>query len=486
MLDPRLTSTPRIALTLIHLSACLAVVVLIGCNRLDQSKKAQKLKTGLLPVEQTGKWGYMDTTGRFAISPKFDGAMWFSEGLAAVKVGDKWGCIDRHGAFVLDPQFDEALEFHEGLAVVTIGDKRRIIDRTGRVAIDSLLGFAAGFTEGLARVKVGDKWGFMNTAGKLVIAPQFDDVEDFSEGLAFVRVDGKHEHGYIDKTGQVVIEPQYKFGRSSDLRFSEGLATASVGDSVGFIDKTGRFVIAPRFDGASSFSEGVAPVRIFEKGVSYGPVGFIDRTGTFVIPPRFSWASSFSEGLAAVSEGEKVGFINRAGRFVIRQQFDWCGNFSEGLSAVCIGDRTGYINRTGKLVWRCGPPKRWDDFDDDTNEPTPSPDTETTEPPDGVSTQDDSAIPIWKADVKPQPVNVPDPVYPESARNAGIEGHAVVKALVDTNGSVADARIERSSGTASLDQAAVDAALRTTFTPASRKGRHVRVWVFIPFRFTLN
>ncbi len=95
-------------------------------------------------------------------------------------------------------------------------------------------------------------------------------------------------------------------------------------------------------------------------------------------------------------------------------------------------------------------------------------------------------VPFWKVEVKPKPINIPVPTYPEMARTAGIEGQAVVEALVDVDGAVADARILKPSGNASLDQAAVDAAMKAKFSPAMQRDKPVRVWVSIPFRFTLN
>jgi periplasmic protein TonB len=95
-------------------------------------------------------------------------------------------------------------------------------------------------------------------------------------------------------------------------------------------------------------------------------------------------------------------------------------------------------------------------------------------------------VPFWKVEVKPQPINIPVPTYPDMARTAGIEGAAVVEALVDVDGSVANARILKPSGNASLDQAAIDAAMRAKFTPAKQRDKAVRVWVSIPFRFTLT
>jgi len=95
-------------------------------------------------------------------------------------------------------------------------------------------------------------------------------------------------------------------------------------------------------------------------------------------------------------------------------------------------------------------------------------------------------VPFWKVEIKPQPVNIPVPTYPDMARSAGIEGQSVVEALVGTDGSVSDARILKSSGNSSLDAAAVEAAMRSKFTPAKQRDKPVRVWVSIPFRFTLN
>jgi TonB family protein len=55
------------------------------------------------------------------------------------------------------------------------------------------------------------------------------------------------------------------------------------------------------------------------------------------------------------------------------------------------------------------------------------------------------------------------PVYPFRAARSGREGKAIVSVALDRCGRVLDARIERSTGTAELDQAALDAARRWVF-----------------------
>jgi TonB family protein len=89
-------------------------------------------------------------------------------------------------------------------------------------------------------------------------------------------------------------------------------------------------------------------------------------------------------------------------------------------------------------------------------------------------------------DIKPQPINIPEPVYPEVVRKAHIEGEVLVKGLVDIDGKVIIVQIAQSSGNPLLDQSAMAAARNTQFKPAKQRDQFVRVWVSIPFKFNLN
>jgi hypothetical protein len=80
--------------------------------------------------------------------------------------------------------------------------------------------------------------------------------------------------GFIDKTGQTVIPPQFADARS----FSEGLAAVKVDNVWGYIDTAGKVVIRPQFDAASPFSQRRAPVR------SGRNTGYIDPTGAAATP----------------------------------------------------------------------------------------------------------------------------------------------------------------------------------------------------------
>ena len=95
-------------------------------------------------------------------------------------------------------------------------------------------------------------------------------------------------------------------------------------------------------------------------------------------------------------------------------------------------------------------------------------------------------VPYYKVEVKPQPISMPKPVYPSLPLNAGIEGTTVVKMLVDIDGSVIDVVILKSSGNAMLDEEAIKAASRSTFTPAKQRDKFVRVWVARPITFKIR
>ncbi len=73
------------------------------------------------------------------------------------------------------------------------------------------------------------------------------------------------------------------------------------------------------------------------------------------------------------------------------------------------------------------------------------------------------------------------PIYPARALERGVEGSVYLRIEVSAEGSVAGVAVERSSGTPSLDEAAVRAAGAWLFDPATEGGRPVpstvRRWV---------
>ena len=289
----------------------------------------------------TSKAIYIDKSGKTVIdASRYETAGDFSDGLAPVKVPRQgWGFIDKTGALVIAPKFESTL----------------------------------GFKEGLAPVLVAGKWGFINRDGALVIENQFDWVAHFSEGVAIVeRPSGSRadsEFLVIDTTGQILANLDEK-KLSVDIdnaRFSEGLLAVFSQEKKarGYINKSWEFVIQPQFAWAAPFSEGLARVAVVEDEME--KLGFIDTQGKFVVPPTFSTdydfqrnSSDFSEGLAALSEGlnpsqtkaETFVYLDKMGQIALATEFFYAGEFHDGLATVYNAeqDRWGFIDKSGKVA----------------------------------------------------------------------------------------------------------------------------------------
>lgn len=95
----------------------------------------------------------------------------------------------------------------------------------------------------------------------------------------------------------------------------------------------------------------------------------------------------------------------------------------------------------------------------------------------------DEFVPV---EILPEMIHQETPKYPRLAKQAGITGVVWVKALVDKEGNVRKAIVGKSSGTASLDDAAVKTAYKNKFKPGIQNGRPVNVWVTYKVVFELN
>lgn len=279
-----------------------ACIEMYKCGYIDSSgkfvinpqfKSAIRFSEGLGGVIVEDKLGFVDKTGKFVINPQFDVvgdfmSGFFSEGLANIKVGDKFGFVGTDGKIVINPQFDNATPFSEGLAAVQLGKKWGFVDKEGKIIINPQFDEARPFCQGLAAVKIGEQFGYIDKTGKIIINPQFNAALPFSdEGIALVFL--KDKVGFIDKEGKYLVSPQFLgqdwtwqfyFWMTSNIEkvsFSEGLAPVQVSEKkAGYIDKTGKIVINPQFNVAFPFYGGLAQVYT-DSGM-----GYIDKEGKYV------------------------------------------------------------------------------------------------------------------------------------------------------------------------------------------------------------
>ena len=288
------------------------------------------------------------------------------------------GFIKHDGIVVVKPIYLEAQDFSEGLAAVQDTNKRwGFINTTGQkvFTLPTDVSQVGDFHEGLCwfRDKDSKKVGYIDRTGKVVIRPQWDYARDFNDGLAAVGEGwnmGEQMYrpgrmiGYIDHTGKVVLPVKVtdRYGdnyKSAD--FSCGRAILHDGDSVLIIDTKGNKLFGRSYRTAGGFSEGFCTVGTATNSPCNAGGGdpnlpdcefnwsVIDTAGNIVLT---QYANRFHEGVSylEVAENDYI-YIDTTGRQIIERHFKDVSSFQEGLAFVTeMNGSQCFIDHTGKKV----------------------------------------------------------------------------------------------------------------------------------------
>lgn len=326
----------------------------------DNNKTQSEEEYDLIPVkiQRNGFFQYIDTKGTTVIASQFERANYFSNGLALVKVpkeNGKYGFINKNGSFVIQPEYEEATTFNEGLAwVVREGGIPEVIDTTGKLVFGlKEAEDVKNFSEGLAPFSVKQKdtgdclWGYVNKSGTVVIQPQYSQVGSFSNGKASVPND-EDQWGYIDKNGHLIINYQFDAIRKFDDNDCAVVGlynTNEIKSYYGLIDNTGKYLINPRYDHLYSIGKGLYAFR------ENGKYGWCNKTGEILVQPQFDRVLPFSAGdLLPINIGGRCGYADKDGKIVINPQFNNSFSFHSSYAIVEIGGKNGLIDQTGKFI----------------------------------------------------------------------------------------------------------------------------------------
>ena len=101
-----------------------------------------------------------------------------------------------------------------------------------------------------------------------------------------------------------------------------------------------------------------------------------------------------------------------------------------------------------------------------------------------IDDEEKGALEFWQVEVKPEPVSIEPPRYPELARKVGLEGRVLVRILIGSDGKVRKAILMQ--GDEIFRKAATEAVLQWVFKPAVQNLTHVAVWAVLPMEFNLT
>lgn len=214
--------------------------------------------------------------------------------------------------------------------------------------VDETLNFeeAYPFSEDLACVKINGKYGYINKAGEIVIDPIYDNFSFFYCGFTIQLKDGLY--GCLDTNGNVVIPFEYEelilsdpnyFSAKKDGRY--GCLTIGNEIAVDFISYQPIYVYIYSNDHA---------VALIYNEVS--KQGFIDLNTGFKVEPIYDsispWGST--ENIVSISLGMKYGFINLDTKTIIEPIYSQNIYFHEGLAVASENLKSGYIDLSGNYV----------------------------------------------------------------------------------------------------------------------------------------
>lgn len=258
----------------------------------------------------------------------------------------RWGFRRADGTVATAPIYDRVEDFYEGLARVYFGNHVGYVTETKEAALLLSVDRRCNpwvFSSGRARITLGKRHGYIDKSGQMTIEPIFEEAFAFQAEGASVQIGEKW--GVIDHAGRVIIKPQ----SDQPFNFNEGLSVINQNFKFGYMDSKGKLVIPVQFDFAWQFSEGLAVVTMGNK------TGYIDKTGQYVIPLRYAGAESFKDGKAQVSLTSGFGYIDQTGKFVIEPIYYMAHRFNDGIALVQKDPKVKpvWINRKGEEVaWR--------------------------------------------------------------------------------------------------------------------------------------
>ena len=235
----------------------------------------------------------------------------FSNGMLRVTKKGQRGAINYIGKLTVPHKYEELTEFNSNHAIGSIGKQYFIVSKSGgEIPVNyEKIKDINHYSEGLAPIRIGKYYGYIDTLGQIVVKPNFKSVGFFHGGYAWAK-STDNLVGYINKTGEWVIEPTYFTGKYYDP--VSGLARVKGAKGWGYVDMEGNFNNFNIRSSFYSFAEGLAVYRIDDK------IGYINHKGEVVIEPVYHVAHAFKNGYARVEFEKKWGIIDKEGNWVIK------------------------------------------------------------------------------------------------------------------------------------------------------------------------
>ena len=266
--------------------------------------------------DDSGRYGYTDSSGKWLINPQYDDASFFYDGLAVVEQNGKQGLINKKNQLVSGFVFDE-IETDTELFVVTAGDKSGIIDRNGDFVFDLLYQDISILDEGFICAQKDSLYAFYDRSGVQLTSEIYDFVLNFKYGVCPVSIQGKR--GLLNKDLRLIIPCKYE----AIYTFTDSLFILVIGDNLRQLcNRRGELVNDSLYQEINEVANG------YSICIRDSKIGYLDSKGhqiienKFDVYPAYDLMARFLNGRAVVSYKGKFGVIDTAGQFMIKPKHE--------------------------------------------------------------------------------------------------------------------------------------------------------------------
>ena len=264
-----------------------------------------------------------------------------------------WGYIDEKGQFAIQPAYTEANDFSCGYALVRVDTKAYFIDTKNNIQnMPESEWMGTYFYFDHVRYMPSTLWGMLNNKFETVLQPAYYRLGEMSgDGLVAYKQNKDGKYGYINKSGDVKINPMYD---EADA-FDAGYAVVMMGNSFGVINKSGEFTISLRETAMSNL--GGERIGFYDKDNKKG--GMMDAKGNIIVQAIYdAWNGiGFTDGdLMAVKSGDKWGFLDKNGKLKIATQYNYAMPFADDKAWVQRAEGSNWetIDVNGKTLITLG------------------------------------------------------------------------------------------------------------------------------------
>lgn len=357
------------------------IMVVITLCFLFNIANAQEI---LIAAQKQGKWGYIDTSGKFVIPAQFEDAYPFLKNTAVAKEKGLFGVIDTKGKWIVSPRkgaFNGDINSNRIVLTNDLG-KWGAIDATGKEKIpyeyDAMSTFQSGFVLAGRKTASADLYSVvvLDTLGQAVIS--FDNiylpVKSFSErkkvreGYTSVLVDGTFQgllsessykldgrtlyFGLLDVKNKKLISAKVN---SMDAEVREGRLNLS-SDGIAYSwsvplssepsPNDAKFKVLA--NAIYSFSGGIAAID------KNGKWAYVDKDGSLLAETNLPTGDYVNEN--AMYFGGFVIFKKSNGAFIftdlngnqkIALEFDAANPFQYGFALVRFKGKWGLLQKDG-------------------------------------------------------------------------------------------------------------------------------------------